>query len=290
MFSQKFTNHHVSIKSISSIFSLPLFLFLFLFTSSSSLQGQDLDVPYVPTPQNVVDQMLDLADVNSGDYVIDLGSGDGRIVITAAQRGATGHGIDLDPDRIAEARANAQEAGVEDRVMFMEENIFDTDFSNASVITMYLLPTVNLKLRPELLNKLEPGTRIVSHSFDMDGWKPDKQVTVRNNGSAGRHDIFFWVIPAKASGNWNWDLGGKSFSMNVEQQFQEITVAISDDSGTTYSIESAALRGKRINIHAVNGSERYIFSGRIEGNTIQGVSQHHMGEDKTFSVWTASKR
>lgn len=270
-------------------FILPFFAIIGLILSTSNLNGQDLDVPYVPTPQNVVDQMLDLADVNSGDYVIDLGSGDGRIVISAAKRGATGHGIDLDPQRVSEARANAKEAGVDNRVMFMEQDIFDTDFSNASVITMYLLPTVNLKLRPELLNKLEPGTRIVSHSFDMNGWKPDKEVTIRNDGSAGRHDIFFWVIPAKANGTWSWEINGKSFSMNVEQQFQEIDVAISDGDGNGYSIESADLRGKRINIHAMNGNERYIFSGRIEDGKISGVSQRHVGENKTFAVWTATK-
>lgn len=270
-------------------FILPFFAIIGLILSTSTLNGQDLDVPYVPTPQNVVDQMLDLADVNSGDYVIDLGSGDGRIVISAAKRGATGHGIDLDPQRVSEARGNAKEAGVDNRVMFMEQDIFDTDFSNASVITMYLLPTVNLKLRPELLNKLEPGTRIVSHSFDMDGWKPDKEVTIRNDGSAGRHDIFFWVIPAKANGTWEWEIDGKSFSMNVEQQFQEIDVALSDGDGNGYSIESADLRGKRINIHAVNGSERYIFSGRIEDGKISGVSQHHVGDNKNFAVWTATK-
>lgn len=273
-------------KYLSLISSLLIIGFFF---TTPNVNGQDLDVPYVPTPQSVVDQMLDLADVNSGDYVIDLGSGDGRIVISAAKRGAAGHGIDLDPQRVTEARANAKEQGVANRVMFMEGDIFDTDFSNASVITMYLLPTVNLKLRPELLNKLEPGTRIVSHSFDMDGWKPDKQVTVKNNSGAGRHDIFFWVIPAKANGSWNWQIDGKSFSMNVDQQFQEITATLSDNNGTNYSIESANLRGKRINIHALNGDERYIFSGRIEDGKISGVSQYHVGENKSFSVWTAAK-
>ncbi len=137
---------------------IPVLVLGFLI-STSNLQAQDLDVPYVPTPNKVVEKMLDLADVNAGDYVIDLGSGDGRIVIAAAKRGATGHGIDLDPDRISEARANAASSEVNDKVMFMEANIFNTDFSNASVITMYLLPTVNEKLRPELLEKLEPPRR-----------------------------------------------------------------------------------------------------------------------------------
>lgn len=266
-------------------------IFLGLFISTSSLTGQDLDVPYVPTPQKVVERMLDLADVHAGDYVIDLGSGDGRIVIAAARRGAAGHGIDLDPRRIAEARTNAAKAGVDDRIMFMEENIFDTDYSNASVITMYLLPTVNEKLRPRLLEKLEPGTRVVSHSFDMDGWKADKKVIVKDDDGDGTHNIYFWVIPAKAGGTWTWQAGETNFTMNIRQQFQEITASMSDETGNSYRIESAQLRGDRITIRATNNNDRrYIYSGRIEGDKITGVLQHHEGKEKTFSIWSAAKK
>lgn len=276
-----------STRSIS-IFLLPLSL-LFLVFTSSGLQAQDLDVPYVPTPDKVVEKMLDLADVNSGDYIIDLGSGDGRIVIAAAKRGATGHGIDLDPQRVSEARSNAINAKVDDRVMFIKGNIFNTDFSNASVITMYLLPTVNEKLRPVLLDKLEPGTRVVSHSFDMDEWEADKKAVVSDDNGSGTHDIYFWVIPAKVEGRWNWQADGKNFTMNVDQEFQEISVNLSDSRGINYRIESADLRGKRININAVNGNERYILSGRVEGNEIIGVQQHHNEDDKSFSNWKAGK-
>lgn len=268
-----------------------LLLSAFLFSISTlDVKAQNLDVPYVPTPEPVVEKMLDLANVNNGDYVIDLGSGDGRIVIAAAKRGASGHGIDLDPDRVSEARDNAAKAGVSDRIMFMEENIFDTDFSNASVITMYLLPTVNTKLRPELLDKLEPGTRVVSHSFDMDEWKADKRVTVKDDDGSGSHDIYYWVIPAKVSGTWSWQVQNNNFTMSISQEFQEIDVSLADDAGNVYQIKSSDLHGDRLNIQAVNGTQRFIFNGRVEGDKIIGVQQYHNEEEKTFSNWTAQRR
>lgn len=281
-----------SIALLSSKLAAPFkFLLLcgVLLTYSQTVTGQDLDVPYVPTPDQVVERMLDLADVQPSDYVIDLGSGDGRIVIAAAKRGASGHGIDLDPQRIAEARKNASNAGVDDQIMFMEANIFNTDFSEASVITMYLLPSVNKKLRPELLSKLEPGTEIVSHSFDMGEWKPDKEVVVETNYGSGSHDIYYWVIPAKVNGTWKWSHNGNEFSMDIDQRFQEITVNLSDGSGSSYTINKAQLQGRRLTIRASNGTKSYILSGRVEGNKIQGMMQYHNSQDKTFSTWTASK-
>lgn len=148
------------------------------------------DVVYVPTPMPVVNEMLRLADVQSGDKVYDLGSGDGRIVIAAAQeRGATGIGIDIDPERVREANENAQQAGVSDRVEFRQQDLFETDFSDATVVTLYLLPELNVRLRPKLLRELQPGTRIVSHSFDMGEWKPEQVVQVD-----GR-TIYYWTVP-----------------------------------------------------------------------------------------------
>jgi SAM-dependent methyltransferase len=156
-------------------------------------QEKKLDVPYVPTPQIVVDAMLGLAAVNKDDVVYDLGCGDGRIVITAAKKhGARGVGVDIDPDRIKEANANAKQAGVSDRVKFIEQDLFQTEFKEASVVTLYLLPNINLKLRPKLLSELKAGTRVVSHAFDMGDWKPDKTETVD-----GDRKIYFWIIPEK---------------------------------------------------------------------------------------------
>lgn len=158
------------------------------------------DVPYVPTPQPVVDTMLSLAKVNQNDVLYDLGSGDGRIVITAAQKyGTRGTGIDIDPERIKEANANAQSAGVTDKVKFAQQDLFNTDFSNASVVTLYLLPDVNKKLRPKLLSQLKPGTRIVSHDFDMDEWKPEKVVKVQGNDR--QHTVYYWTVPKNVPAN-----------------------------------------------------------------------------------------
>jgi hypothetical protein len=159
---------------------------------SPPTQEVEKDVPYVPTPQAVVERMLELAKVDSKDVIYDLGSGDGRIVVTAAQKyGARGVGIDIDPQRIKEANANAKTAGVSDRVEFREQDLFDVDLSKASVVTLYLLPQVNLKLRPKLLQQLKPGTKIVSHEFDMGDWKPEQTIEV--DGST----IYVWTVPEK---------------------------------------------------------------------------------------------
>jgi|SRR5436190_3715935 len=149
------------------------------------------DVPFVPTPQHVVEAMLKLADVKKGDVLYDLGSGDGRMVITAAKiYGVKGTGIDIDPQRIKEANENAKKEGVENMVRFVNQDLFEADFHDATVVTLYLLPGINLKLRPKLWKELKPGTRIVSHSFDMGDWEPQKKTDVD-----GRI-LYFWTIPA----------------------------------------------------------------------------------------------
>ena len=156
--------------------------------------GEGLDVPYVPTPPEIVKGMLKLAGVKKGDFVIDLGCGDGRIVVAAASDfGARGMGYDLNPQRIKEANENAQKAGVQGRVRFVEKNLFEADIHEATVLTLYLLPSVNEKLKPRILAELRPGTRVVSHSFDMGDWKAEKQTEI--NG----HKIYLWTIPAKAA-------------------------------------------------------------------------------------------
>jgi precorrin-6B methylase 2 len=165
---------------------------VFVFAQQTPTATRTPDVPYVPTNQEVVDAMLKLAKVTKNDVVYDLGCGDGRIVITAAKNyGATGTGIDINPQRIKEARQNAAAAQVNDKVKFKEADLFETDFSEATVVTLYLLPSVNLKLRPILLKQLKPGTRIVSHAFDMGDWKPEQKIEV--SGST----IYFWTVPEK---------------------------------------------------------------------------------------------
>ena len=167
-----------------------------LLLAPRSALSQDLEskkiVPFVPSPQEVVDKMIELADVQKDDVVYDLGSGDGRIVITAAKKGAKAVGFDIDPQLVKESRENSRKAGVEDRAEIRNQDILTVDLSPASVVTMYLLPDVNLKLKPNLLRQLKPGSRVVSHAFDMGDWKPDK--TERVNGRT----VYLWTIPAKA--------------------------------------------------------------------------------------------
>jgi SAM-dependent methyltransferase len=165
-------------------------------TPSVQTRRQAPDVPYVPTPQAVVERMLEIARVNQNDIVYDLGSGDGRILITAAQRyGAGGVGIDINPQRIQEANENAQKAGVTYRVQFRQQDLFETDLGDATVVTLYLLPDVNIQLGPKLLRELKPGSRIVSHSFDMGNWKPQRVEQVDGN------TIYLWVVPQKVPEN-----------------------------------------------------------------------------------------
>ena len=160
----------------------------------SAQEPKPKDVPYVSTPQIVVDKMLELAALKKNDVLYDLGSGDGRIVISAAKKyGARGVGVDIDPQRIKEANANAVQAGVADRVKFIEQDLFETDLKAASVVTLYLLPEVNLRLMPKLLRELKPGSRVVSHAFDMGDWKPEQTVQVE-----GR-TVYYWVIPKNAT-------------------------------------------------------------------------------------------
>lgn len=165
-------------------------------TPTTQPQERPGDVPYVPTPQPVVDAMLAVAKVGKNDVLYDLGSGDGRIVNTAAQKfGTRGVGIDINPERIEEANENAKKAGVTDRVRFVQQDLFKTDFSEATVVTLYLLPEINLQLRPKLLKELKPGTRIVSHAFDMGDWKPQQTLNVEGKS------VYYWVVPEQVPAN-----------------------------------------------------------------------------------------
>lgn len=268
-------------KSVSVVIT-SIFLLLFI---HSAADAQKLDVAYVPTPDFVVERMLDMANVGPGDYVIDPGCGDGRIVIAAAKRGAFGHGVDLNPQRIEEARENAEKAGVAEKVVFVVENIFETDFSRANVIAMYLFPDINIRLRPAFLYKLEPGSRIVSHDFGMDEWKPDQQ-----HGRMEDHAVYLWIVPAKVHGNWKWNISGEEFEMSVVQEFQELKLNILSE-GKLLNVENSLLLGKRISFIVNNSSsvKKYVYSGRAENGVITGIVQVHDGENKTVENWTAVK-
>jgi SAM-dependent methyltransferase len=253
-----------------------------LFCWQLATEGQASDVPFVPTPLHIVDQMLSLAGVGEGDLVYDLGSGDGRFVITAALMGARGVGIDIDPERISESNENAEGAGVTDRVAFYQQDLFEAEIGDATVVTIYLLPSINLKLRPKLLSELQPGTRVVSYSFDMEEWQPDQEI--RENG----REIYLWHIPANMSGVWRWPgPDGNEFEMVVDQQFQQISGSISNGQ-EIMPIQQAMLAGDQVEItvdHEVGGRiETVVYQGRIDGETLTGTEI--LGDGASYS-WEA---
>ncbi len=219
------------------------------------------DVVWVPTPQALVDKMLDMAALTPQDYVIDLGSGDGRTVITAAKRGARAHGIEYNPDMVALSQRSAAAEGVSGKATFAKADIFESDFSQASIITMFLLPDINLKLRPKLLD-LKPGTRIVSNSFTMDDWEADEQAAV-GGGCASWCTAFFWLVPAKVEGTWQLPNG----QLALRQQFQMVSGTLTNG-GRTAVVADGRLRGDQIR-YTVGGVQ---YTGRVNGNTMEGTT------------------
>lgn len=214
----------------------------------------ELDVPYVETRQSMVDAMLDMAEVASEDEVIDLGTGDGRILLSAAaDRGARGVGVDLDPTLVREARANAERLDLADRVTFREEDLFDTPLAEADVVTMFLLPEVNLRLRPRLLEELRPGARIVSNRFDMGEWRPDEVRRV-----AG-YPAYMWIVPADVSGDWVMSIGEQRIELALEQRFQDISGEALVD-GKPVSV-SGVVRGERVRLEFDAGDGLRVFEG-----------------------------
>lgn len=197
-----------------------------------------LDVPYVPTDEKIVHAMLDLAEVTSQDTLYDLGCGDGRIVVAAAlERNTRGVGIDMDPMRITEAIEYAGHTGVEYLVNFFEGDLLEADFSQATVVTLYLLDLVNVQLRPRLLDELRPGTRIVSHAFDMGDWKPDQRQ------SCGSINIYKWIVPAKVAGTWQWQTNsGEIYRVELKQKYQQLSGKAWID-GEEAQLKNALIKG-----------------------------------------------
>jgi SAM-dependent methyltransferase len=217
------------------------------------------DVIWVPTPQALVDKMLDMAKVTPKDYVIDLGSGDGRTVITAAKRGTKALGIEYNPDMVELSKRNAAKAGVSDKANFAKADLFESDFSQATVITMFLLPDINLRLRPKILD-LRPGTRIVSNSFTMGEWKADDTATV-SDGCASYCTAYLWIVPAKVQGTWQIPQG----ELALKQEFQMISGTLKNGSNVI-QIANGKLNGEQISFNA-GGS---LYTGRVNGNAMEG--------------------
>ena len=229
------------------------------------------DVIWVPTPQALVDKMLDMAKVTAKDYVIDLGSGDGRTVITAAKRGAKALGIEYNPDMVELSKRNAAKEGVSDKASFMKADLFESDFSQAQVITMFLLPDINIRLRPKILN-LKPGTRIVSNSFTMGDWNADETATVKE-GCVSYCTAHLWIVPAKVEGTWQTPQG----ELTLKQTYQMLTGTLKSGNSST-AIANGKLNGDQITFSA-GGIE---YSGRVSGNAIEGLA-------KTSRNWKATR-
>lgn len=234
----------------------------------------ELDVPYVPTPDRVVARMLAMADVKAGDTVIDLGSGDGRIAVAAVRdRGAdSALGIDLDPQRIREAKANAEAAGVADKVSFEQGDLFKKDIADATVVTMYLLPRINMRLRPVILDTLKPGTRVVSHAFDMNDWPADRTDYV------GGSYVYLWVVPAKVGGRWEVETQEGGFTLDLQQQFQQV-LGVARSGGLHNSV-TGSLEGDVLHFN-VGGMD---YVGKVEGDRINPLQ----GEGAA-SGWSARR-
>jgi len=264
---------------------------------AQSWAWDDGAVPFVVTPPEIVERMLRMAEVGRNDYLIDLGSGDGRIVIAAAQRGATALGVDLDPDLVRIAGENAKKAGVAARTQFQVRDIFDTDLSQASVVAFYLLPEFNAKLLPRLL-RLKPGTRIVSHDGGIGDWPSDERLEMRVPekavGIGGLSRVELWVVPADARGRWVSEMprhGGR-WNFDIAQRFQELEVDVRAQ-GRDLLVRASRLRGAEIKMvitglvdgHAWN----HLFAGRIDGGRIAGELTISDGEHTRTQPWTATR-
>ncbi len=237
-------------------------------------EAQDYgDTPYVQTPQVVVDKMLAVAKVSAKDYLIDLGSGDGRMIITAARRyGARGFGVDLDKRLVTLANRNAAKMGVADRAVFYQRDLHDTDLTKADVLTIYLLPEVNLMVRPRIL-ALKPGTRLVSHDYGFGEWPPDIEFTMDAPGKpVGRDNkskVLYWVVPSRVAGKWVWQGPAGAYELQLDQVFQRITGTLSAG-GHRVAIEKAVLTGADIRFEAALDKRRYVFHGKVANNAVQG--------------------
>jgi protein-L-isoaspartate O-methyltransferase len=255
-------------------------LFLDALISYSSAQPRmERKLIYVPTPQIVVDKMLEVAKVTRDDVVFDLGSGDGRIPITAAARyGARGFGVEINPRLVAEARANAKAAGVSDRVVFRRQDLFQTSVREATVVALYLFVWANEKLRPRLISELRPGSRIVAHDFPIgDDWKPDVEEDFENR------TVYLWTVPAQVAGTWHITGGPPGLEVNFTQQFQKIEGTATVDARLV-PLRNARLRGDAIEFTIVLENQKpMLFRGRVNGNTME-PQPHTDGLSGWFAV------
>ena len=252
--------------------------------------------PYVPTPQVVVDEMLRMGKVGANDFVVDLGSGDGVIVLTAAtQMKARGFGVDIDPELVKRSNAEAKKRGVAERASFQVQDVFKADIGRATVVTLYLLPGMMLDLRPKLLDELKPGTRVVSHDYHFGDWEPDDRYTwdvpekEKING-VPRATVYLWIVPAKVSGQWRLNVAApanEKYDLSLRQNFQNISGTVAGSDAKARALTEARLAGDEITIAFTVDGARHYFRGRVAGETMEGTAQLSGGRGAT--KWTATR-
>jgi SAM-dependent methyltransferase len=267
---------------------------------AQSWAWDDGTTPFVVTPEDVVERMMRLAEPRAGDYLIDLGSGDGRIVIEAARRAGTrGLGVDIDPHLVGLARDNARKVGVESLAKFEVRDLFETDVREATIVTMYLLPEVNRKLAPRLYQQLRPGARIVSHDYELGDWSYDEMIELavpdKMIGPQGRSKVYLWVVPEDARGAWSFDLPqlGGQWQLRIEQSWQLLEVDARLGGGSML-VRGARLRGHAITVPATGMLGRkavnLMFRGRLAGDRIEGRVRVSDGENFVTHPWSATRR
>lgn len=266
---------------MAAALTLARFAFLALLlvcAAASAAEPERTGGPYVPTPQVVVDAMLDFAKVGPQDFLIDLGSGDGRIVLTAAQRySARGLGVDIDPQLVQQSNAEAQKRGLAARVSFREEDVLKVPIGEATVVTLYLLPGMMRQLQAKFSKELRPGTRIVSHDFPFGDWKPDREVVIdvpEKYGTAGqwKSTLFYWVVPAQVQGLWHMSAPGimpQAAPLTIEQKYQILQGAVVDK-GARVQLSGGRLEAERITFKLMLPAGTYQFSGIVEGERMRG--------------------
>jgi SAM-dependent methyltransferase len=248
--------------------------------------ASDIPTPYIPSTSLAVDELLRVADVKPGDFVVDLGSGDGRIVIAAARDyGARGLGIDIDPALVAESLENAKAAGVADRVTFRQGDALKADIAAATVVTLYLLPSLVEQLKPRLLVQLKPGTRIVAHDFGFKDWAPDREVMISKT-------YYLYIVPAQAGGKWRVQAelpgGAREYELELEQRFQRIRGGTRVAGGYLPAFD-AALTGDRIRFVLVEDQTSHHFEGTVSGATMEGVVRSGPGRERVANRWRATR-
>ena len=272
-----------------------MFASLLIFQGNAVCQEIGYDVPYVPTKHEVVAEMLRMAEVGKDDVLYDLGCGDGRIVITAAKEmGARGIGIDINPRRIEESMANAIKSKVTNRVKFIEQDLFKADLSEATVVSLYLLTAVNLKLRPMLFSQLKPGTRLVSHNYGMGKWNPDQTSRVRT--AQDDHTVYYWVIPANVTGTWEWTMPSgmekKRYKLKLDQKFQNVAGTVSA-SVSKKPVKNLKLTGDILQFSFVQKIDGQLitmqFEGKVKGDSIKGVVVTNGGAMSGEYSWNAKR-